>query len=222
MTTIHGSESAGGGRRSSWVVSLLLVAFALALQAIPGAAEALEYNRTAVEAGEVWRIATSQFVHYPGDHLLWDLGMFALLAPLLEGRRRALLALTVGVTAILVPASLWVGQPQVETFRGLSGVDTAIFGALCVLLFQEMRAHRDRGGLALLAVQVTAFGCKLAYEHITGRCFLVHNEGWSPVTSAHLVGIAVGLGCAIAASAWHRSRSSESPCTSIASLSPSP
>jgi membrane associated rhomboid family serine protease len=140
--------------------------------------------------------------------------MFALLAPLLEGRRRTIFIGTVVAAAVLIPLYLWFAQPQIETFRGLSGVDTAIFGALCVLLCREMVTHRDRKGLAILAFQVTAFAGKLTYEHVTGRCFLVHNEGWSPVTSAHIVGVAIGVGCASAFAAWHRSRRREEPrCT---------
>jgi hypothetical protein len=73
-----------------------------------------------------------------------------------------------------------------------------------ITLYRELRAHNDRRGLATLAVQVVLLLVKLAYEHKTGRCLLVSNEGWVPLAGAHVVGFFVGVGVSIATT-WHRS-----------------
>jgi hypothetical protein len=73
-----------------------------------------------------------------------------------------------------------------------------------ITLYREFRAHNDRRGLATLASQVVLFLVKLAYEHKTGRCLLVSNEGWVPLAGAHVVGFFVGVDVSIATT-WHRS-----------------
>jgi len=181
--------------RKPWAVaSIVLVGAAVALHLIPGAPEALEFQR-GVLATQPWRVLTAQVVHYPGDHLIWDLGMFALLAPLLELRDRRVFAATLAVGALLIPFSVLLFAPEITTYRGLSGIDTALFGALAVLLYREFRAHDDRRGLWILAAQVALLVVKLTYEHTTGNCLLVTNEGWVPLAGAHIVGFLAGIAC---------------------------
>ena len=67
-----------------------------------------------------------------------------------------------------------------------------------ITLYREFRAHNDRRGLATLAVQVVLLLVKLAYEHKTGRCLLVPNEGWVPLAGAHVGGFFVGVGVSLA------------------------
>lgn len=175
-------------RRHGLVVGV--VAAALLVAALPGAAALLEYRRGALLA-EPWRLITGQLTHWPGDHIVWDLGLFVALAPALAARSRGLLAATVAGALVLVPAALWVLQPGITSFRGLSGVDSALFGALAVVLLGELRG--DRRGLWLLALQVFGFGAKLAWEAGTQSCLFVTADGWVPVPLAHVVGVLVGV-----------------------------
>jgi membrane associated rhomboid family serine protease len=51
--------------------SLALAAAALAVAA-PAAASLLEYDRSAILRGELWRIVTAHLVHCSPHHILWN------------------------------------------------------------------------------------------------------------------------------------------------------
>jgi len=183
------------GSKPVAVASILLVGAAVVLHLLPGAPERFEFQRDLLTT-QPWRVITAQLVHYPGDHVIWDVGMFALLAPLLELRDRRVFVVTLAVGAFVIPLGVLLLSPDITTFRGLSGIDTALFGALAVLLYRELRERNDRRGLAILAVQVALLAAKLGYEHTTGSCLLVTNEGWVPLAGAHIVGFVAGIACA--------------------------
>ena len=39
----------------------------------------LQYDRTAILQGEIWRLITGHWTHFPGDHLLWCVLVFAVM-----------------------------------------------------------------------------------------------------------------------------------------------
>jgi rhomboid family GlyGly-CTERM serine protease len=173
--------------------SLLL--FLLALPAfLPGAARWLELDRSAVARGEVWRLVTGHWTHWTLDHLLWDVLTFLLLAILCETwiSRRALLA-TVAGSALLISAGVWVALPGLSCYRGLSGIDSALFVLLAVALLR--RESGARAGLA--GVAVLLFLAKAAWEVSTGSTLFADSAGFVPVPLAHLLGGAWGLVAAV-------------------------
>ena len=54
------------------VASLLFVVLAAALYALPGTAARLQYDRTAILHGELWRVLTGHLVHWSADQVFWD------------------------------------------------------------------------------------------------------------------------------------------------------
>jgi hypothetical protein len=100
---------------------------ALAASAVPGAANALEFERAALAAGSWWRLVTCHFVHFGARHLLWDVAVWVLLGLMCEQYSRARTALALGVAAIAIPAAIWWVQPEFIRYRGLSGLDSALF-----------------------------------------------------------------------------------------------
>ncbi|MEZ5364032.1 MAG: rhombosortase [Bryobacterales bacterium] len=128
--------------------------------AIPGAAALLEYDRTAVAGGEWWRLLTGHLTHLSGKHLLWDGLTFAVLAGLCERRGQGRMAVALGVSAVAISAGLWVFQPELAVYRGLSGLDMALAGLLAAT---ELRRGSRWAGVALAGL-----GAKLAYELATG------------------------------------------------------
>ena len=87
----------------------------------------LQYDREAIAQGELWRLVTCHLVHFGLEHLVWDTAVFALLAVLCWrlGRVRCLVSL--GAATLAIPAVLFVLQPGLPTYRGLSGLDSALF-----------------------------------------------------------------------------------------------
>jgi rhomboid family GlyGly-CTERM serine protease len=174
-------------------LTLGLGAFALFVFLHQGWSEALEFSRTALARGELWRLFTGHLMHFSADHLQWDLVVFVALGSLVELRNRSHFVSSVAGSALAISLGVWWLQPQFASYRGLSGVDSALFGYLAVDILNLSRGEGRRlpalaGGLAM-----TLFVAKIIFELSTGRTiFVENNAGFTPVPLAHLIGVIVG------------------------------
>ena len=180
------------GSRFPWLTAGLAVLCAAALFL---SAEALQYDRTRVEAGEVWRLLTGQMVHWTARMAALDLGMLLGLGAWLEARgdrRFAALALVFGgaLTALAVHAF----SPRLNLYRGSSGLASALF-VLAAIRIARSPARAPRA-LAMLAVGL--FLAKAVWELVTGQAIFAGPlpAGVEVVPLVHLFG---GLGGAVAA-----------------------
>jgi rhomboid family GlyGly-CTERM serine protease len=179
----------GDGR---YGVTLLALCILLLLPELAGewARAGLSYQRTAIGAGEWWRLATAHVVHLDLEHaLLNTLGlvlMWSLFAR--DYRPREWLVILATVLAG-IDAGLWLRDTNVAWYVGASGALHGIMTAGTV-------AHVRRGDLDgwILAVFVVA---KLSYEQWNGA--LPFNESGEPVVvNAHLYGSLAGLAAGLA------------------------
>ncbi|HOX08224.1 MAG TPA: rhombosortase [Planctomycetota bacterium] len=186
------SETERAGRLPG--ASLLLSAAALAVFLVPGAARLLEYDRSALAAGELWRLVTCHWTHWGAEHLIWDMVVFALLGAACEGRSRRRLWLGLALSALLVPAAVWLVIPGMERYRGLSGLDSMLFALLATEVLREKLAAGRRLWALAAAAAALAFAGKIAWELATGTAVFVDSSaaGMVPVPLAHLVGAACG------------------------------
>ena len=190
-----------GGVACPWTLGLcaamLLVNVGL-LPHAPGAGRALlgwlEFDRQAILQGELWRLLTGNLVHWSLEHFLLDVGPFLIVGLLYERSVRRqypwfLLgsALAIGVTVLAL-------LPEVETYRGLSGVDSGQFAlAVCV----EIRAaRREPRRWVWLAPVAAIFLTKIVWEGATGQ-MLFGTESLGdigvPIALAHVVGTVAAL-----------------------------
>src|SRR3954462_1309378 len=112
-------------RRFPWVTVVLAALFSAASLA---PAEALEYERIRVTAGEVWRLLTGQLIHWTPRMAAFDVGMLLGLGVWLElrgDRRRLINSLALG--AGLSTLAVYTLSPDLLTYRGSSGVASALF-----------------------------------------------------------------------------------------------
>jgi rhomboid family GlyGly-CTERM serine protease len=191
-------RSAGRGFGAVPGASLALAALAALLWLVPGATPWLEYDRAAVRAGQLWRLLTAHFTHWSVDHLGWDLLAFALLGALCERESRPRFLAAVLGGAVVVSLAVWGLLPEVTTYRGLSGLDSALFVLLAVSV---MRAEDEPAWrLGAGAAALVAFQAKILYEIWTGSAVFVHGAGLEigPVPLAHLAGAAVGFAAGLA------------------------
>jgi rhomboid family GlyGly-CTERM serine protease len=155
----------------------------------------LQYDREAIAQGELWRLVTCHLVHFGLEHLVWDAAVFALLAVLCWrlGRVRCLVSL--GAATLAIPAVLFVLQPGLPTYRGLSGLDSALFVTAALGLGQKLRADgRSTWGAAAIGSVAVLLG-KVGYELATGQALFVDaaSLGFVPVPLAHAVGGLAGM-----------------------------
>ncbi len=156
----------------------------------------LLYDRSALVHHELWRLLTCHWVHLSWDHLLWSAMTFLGLGSLCELLDQKKYYATVAVSALLIPAAIWWGMPDLVVYGGLSGLDCALYALLMVLLIKREIQSRNRLWLACFSLLLVGLIAKITYETITGLTIFVSNNhsGMVPVPLAHLVGGMVGSG----------------------------
>jgi rhomboid family GlyGly-CTERM serine protease len=168
------------------VVLLAAVGYGWGQDGLP----ALQYERRALAAGQLWRLITAHLVHLNAWHAVLNLAGLGLLTGLFPRSYTALEWLAVALaSALAIDAGLWFGDPWVEWYVGLSGV---LHGVLAAGAIAWWRAE-SRTFAALLSLILTA---KLAYEQTRGP--LPFSGSLPVVVDAHLYGAIGGAITALA------------------------
>ena len=187
-------DTAGTAKRLGGA-SLILAVAAGVVFVIPGAAEWLEYDRAALASGQMWRLVTCHWTHWSLDHLLWDVVAFVVLGVLCERSSPAAWLRCLMLAVVAIPAAVWLMLPQIEHYRGLSGVDSAFFLLLAAGMMSRQAAERRWIPLVAIVVLSAGFIAKIAYEALTGNAVFSDNlaAGFVAVPLAHLAGASAGI-----------------------------
>lgn len=175
--------------------SLFLAGAAAVLFLWPDLATHLQYDRAAIAAGEVWRLVAGHWTHYSFDHLFWDVLAFAALGVVCERRSRARFLFCLITSALAISVSVWLIHPEIQIYRGLSGIDSALFTFAAIGIWSDGR-DSERPGLQTIAlVCLAGFLLKVAFELMTGRTVFVSDMDTLTVgvPLAHIVGACCGL-----------------------------
>ena len=184
-----------GRLRAIPFITLAIGLRAVLLARLPAAGRWLQYDRAAVEAGELWRIVTCHFVHVNGAHLIWDLAALLALGLMFEVKLRKSYTISLLGATVLIPVSIFFFQPDLIYYCGLSGLDTAAY-TLCACYILKTALEEKRPLTFML--MCTAFGVlvfKIAYEYRTGLTLFADPLGRAlvPVPLAHIIGGAIGI-----------------------------
>ena len=210
-------------RRSIPCASLFLSAAAAVSFVFPSLAARLQYDRGAIAAGEVWRLVSGHWAHYSLDHFAWDFLAFNFLGLACERISRVRFLICVSASALVISLTVWLWLPDMSAYRGLSGVDSALFALLIAELWSEGRRSREPAQVAITMACLGAFLSKIAFEVITGRTVFVNSQeaGIVGVPLAHVIGAAMGLfvGLALRDASAGPNIPATTPCTSARLLS---
>lgn len=152
----------------------------------------LRFERVGLTGGQWWRALSGHFVHLSWSHTLLNAAGLVLIERLF-GRHTTLgpwyLALVCSV--IVISAGLWLGQPGLDWYVGLSG---ALHGLFVLGAWLEWRSGQRSGLYLLLAVVA-----KLVYEQALGALPMTASAAGGPVVvAAHLYGALGGaLACVL-------------------------
>ena len=172
--------------KTTIALTILTVAAAL----LPGSS--LELQR----GGAAWRIVTCHFTHFTYEQLAWDALIFLLLGLACARRDRGAFRATLLASVAVVPIAVLAFAPNVTAYRGLSGIDSALFA---LLLTMEWR----RSWIVTLCAM--GFAMKVLFEMKTGATLFVSSgAAFVPVPVAHLAGAATGWIAAITAASRRR------------------
>jgi rhomboid family GlyGly-CTERM serine protease len=183
----RGSERALGS--TPWL-ALAVPLLAGLVQVVPGASQLLELDRATAVRGELWRVLGGHLAHYSLEHFLLDAAVFLVLGLACEIRSPRRTRLAIGLGSILIPISLFLFAPELDRYRGLSGLDSALFALLVML---NLRAGKARSKVCLLAGLL--FLGKLAFELGTQRAVFLDSSAleFTPVPLAHAIGALCGV-----------------------------
>ncbi len=175
-------------------ITLFFSSFAIAIHAVPGLTDTLQFDREALSRGEIWRFVTGHFTHFSADHLCWDVIAFIAFGSLVEFRLRRAWIYCVAISAVVISFGVSWLQPQFSLYRGLSGLDSALFAFVVTDLVREGRRTHDKLMFALGSFALTGFLVKCVYELATGRTlFVAASDTFQPVPLAHLLGAVIGV-----------------------------
>jgi rhomboid family GlyGly-CTERM serine protease len=172
------------------LVSLVLVLFVFNIIQLT---EALQYDRSKIAAGQVWRVLTCHWTHWTPEHLFWDALAWSILFTmcLLTDKKQTILVLI--LVSCAVPLSIWLFQPEIIFYRGLSGLDTALFQLYLLQRWIVCRREKDYVGLTILSVVFIGLILKILFECVTHSHVFVSTLGAGVIglPLAHIVGTAI-------------------------------
>jgi rhomboid family GlyGly-CTERM serine protease len=182
-------ESLNGDGSKAWVLAASLALMLLLQLGGTATLAALRYDRSALRAGQWWRLASAHVVHLDLRHaLLNGLGLVLMWALFVRDYRARQWFLIVLAAAAAIDAGLWFRDTLVLWYVGASGV---LHGVMAAGILAELR----RGELAGLVLAVFLVA-KLAYEQWAGALPFA-GAAVPVVVNAHLYGVLGGLAAAL-------------------------
>jgi rhomboid family GlyGly-CTERM serine protease len=146
---------------------------------------ALQFDRSLIQHGQLWRLLTGHIVHGNLHHAVLNVLGTALMAALFSRTYQFISWLViVFASAIAIDVGLWIWMPRLEWYVGLSGVLHGVLAAGAVAWWKT----EDRMLAMLLTLKMIG---KLTWEQTQGALPL---SGELPVVvNAHLYGTIGGL-----------------------------
>lgn len=170
------------------LITIAVVVVSLFATLSPTAADALIYDRQAIQAGEIWRPLTGHLVHLSSRHLITDLLGFGLSGVLIErcwGRKSVLLYLAMGTS---IGVALWMFEPMLARFGGLSGL---AYGNVAFLVL-TLHARRQAGhGIAQLLLAALLLKMLMDFSYTTAGMFGAAAQTFITAPLSHLIGVLI-------------------------------
>jgi rhomboid family GlyGly-CTERM serine protease len=193
-------------------VTATVIAASLLILLVPPLGSWLQLDRSLVGEGQLWRLVTCHLTHWGFGHYLWDAVVFAVLGALCETRQRRGYAWRLATSAIMISVVVLAADPGVQTYRGLSGVDTVLYVLVAGTLFCDSLATRSRSGVLLSTGLSLAVAAKIVFECLTGDTLFVQEGNFAVAQSSHIAGAAAGL-LWVLTPLWRAGVTQSSPCT---------
>ena len=160
-----------------------------------GATLALQLDRSQVAGGQWWRLVTGHVTHWSADHLFWDLLAFVALGVAAEVASRKKFIATLLAGGLLISGAVLLSEPEMQLYRGLSGLDSALFALVAATWLIELARGRAWQAAIASGLILAGFAAKTAYEAISGQTVFVDcgAADFIPLPIAHAIGAVTGL-----------------------------
>jgi len=186
------------GWQQVWPVLIVVIPCLLLNMGGDPVRQALEYDRSAILHGQLWRVFTGNFVHLGWGHVGEDMTGYVLLYLLLKdvfpGWRCPLLVV---LGSLGVGIGILLGDPGLRWYMGVSGALNTLWIAGAMLLMQQ----RDWIGWVLGVF----LSLKLIYEQLQGPLpWSVATTGGPVAVDSHLYGAFTGVILGLVIVVWKR------------------
>lgn len=174
-------------------LTLATAALAVAFFILPGAGESLAWDRNAGGLTSWVTALTAHLTHWDLSHLFFDLLAWIVLGSMVEMHARRLWIWTIGLSVPLVSLFVLLAAPDVWIYRGLSGLDSALFITTALMIHDRARQQGNRGMKWIAVGCILALLAKIAWEWSTGSPIFARGGDFTAVPQAHLAGALAGL-----------------------------
>lgn len=164
---------------------------ALVTQLNPSWRAGLIYDRAAIGEGEIWRLWSGHLVHFGWAHFVADTGLLLILGHALGRAHACFSRLAFAAMPAVISLCLYVFDPAMERYAGLSALDLGMLLYLAGRGWQ--RNWRDWFWPAILAVYVIELGLEIARGGEGGGLIRFDDPNVRVATSAHLAGVAYAV-----------------------------
>lgn len=173
-------------------VCLTITLICLVLHLVPAIQPLAEFQFSDFRFDRPLSLLTCHWLHWSESHLIWDLAVFVCIGILCETSDARSFRQTLLISSIAVPLLVLMTAPELQCYRGLSGLDSALFGLLVTRLLWQSVRQGDRRGAGFYAVFLVAQFLKILAETKAQGNLFVTNGDFIPVPLAHLVGAVIG------------------------------
>jgi rhomboid family GlyGly-CTERM serine protease len=173
-------------RTSLFLFGLPAVLFAF----MPARHGLLLLDRTAVFAGQIWRLWSGHWVHFSASHLVWNLAVLLAAGAWIERVRPGLLLRHILLAAPFISVVVLACEPALQAYGGLSGLAT---GVVVLLALHQLRTP---GSLRWLWAAVLALVAVKTLHDTTHAAPWLTDYGRAGVRSsrtAHAAGASAAL-----------------------------
>ena len=174
-------------------ITLLISAFVIIAPSAGQLSALMTIDFRNITLADSHRVFTCHLLHWSSNHLLWDLAMFTTLGAIAETNMPRRYRWTLVLSALLIPAGVLLHHPEMETYRGLSGIDTALFGLIVADLLGRRLVERDWKTAFWFSMLLFGLLAKMLTETLAGTNIFVSDTSFVPLPIAHLIGAVTGL-----------------------------
>ena len=139
---------------------VLAAVASVVIQCCPAAQAALQYDRSAISAGQHWRLVTGHMAHWGWRHLAGDISAMVLLCWAIGLRNWRKSVLTALGGAVVISLAITIASPETIVYRGLSGIN---YGLLAWAVLARLAASPGRIA-ACYATLLAALAAKVCLD----------------------------------------------------------
>ena len=108
-------------------------------------------------------------------------------------RHRIAFISLLALSSIAISATVYIAHPSIQHYRGLSGIDSALFIYFGLDFISTSWKSGERKIAFAGAFLILILAGKTAFEVVSGSCLFVVSDSFVPLVAAHVAGIIAGM-----------------------------